>query len=319
MSTPAVSVIIPVFNRRALIRDAVSSALTEGSRVPLEVIVVDDCSTDDTWDVVSSFGDSVRPLRLPRNGGQSAARNAGLDLARGRYVKFLDSDDLLAGGHLEKEVARAENESADIVVSGWSDRYADGSTRDWNAPEFHSIVDDVLAGIAVPTSAALYLREKGARWDESLRKLDDWDFFSQSALGATTIATESGVAYWMCDHAGQRATDVSMLINAREHHIILRKIEERLAAEGKLTESRRRRLAQYYYKEMRVLSIYDREGFEKAMRHIFELDRRFRPVDEEGQAWMRVAARLFGPRRAILLHSRLKMFARSLRRSSQPV
>jgi glycosyltransferase involved in cell wall biosynthesis len=310
MTAPLVSIVIPVYNRPALVREAIASALTEGARVPLEVIVVDDCSTDETWDVLAGYGATIRAARLARNSGQAAARNQGLDLAGAPYVKFLDSDDLLATGHLEREVACAEADGADIVVSGWGEHLANGTSRTWDAPHFDAIVDDVLAGIAVPTTSALYRRERCARWDPSLRKLDDWDFFCQSALGVATISTSEGVAYWMREHAGARATSAPMLANAREHHVILGKIERRLAAAGQLTERRRKRLAQYYYKEMRVLSLHDRPAFEEAMRHIFELDPRFRPVDEERQAWMRLAARILGPRRAILMHSRIKRWLR---------
>ena len=306
MAGPLVSIVIPVYNRPALIGEAIASALQEGTSVPLEVIVVDDCSTDETWDLLTGYGQAIRAARLPRNSGQSAARNHGLDLAAARYVKFLDSDDVLAPGHLELEVDLAESGGADIVVSGWGDRFADGRTREWTAPRFHSIVDDVLAGIAVPTSSALYRRERCVRWDAALKKLDDWDYFCQSALGAATIATVEGVAYWIREHAGARATDATMLANAREHHIILHKIEERLASMGELTEPRRKRLAQYFYKELRVLSLHDRPAFEEAVRHIAELDGRFRPVDEERQPWMRLAARLLGTRRAVLLHSAIK-------------
>ena len=294
-----ISVIIPVFNRPQLVPEAIESALGEAS----EIVVVDDCSTDDTWDVVNSIS-GVRAIRMERNSGQSAARNVGLDAARGKYVKFLDSDDLLIRGHLAKELQRGEAESADIVMSGWR------VERDYEPPMFDNVIDDVLAGKAVPTSAALYLRSKAVRWDPALRKLDDWDYFCQSALGARTIAREPGVSYVMREHGGERATNVSMLANAREHHAILMKVEKRLEAEGKLTDARRRRLAQYYYKEIRVLCLNDREAFEAAMRHIDELDPRFRPIDEERQWWMRVSARVVGARRAVLLHSALKRLLR---------
>ena len=294
-----ITIIIPVFNRPQLVREAIESALGEAS----EIIVVDDCSTDETWDVVNSFS-GVRAIRMERNSGQSAARNAGLEAARGKYVKFLDSDDVLIAGHLAKELQRAETESAEIVVSGWRE---DG---DYEAPVFENIVDDVLAGKAVPTSAALYLRSKAVRWDPALRKLDDWDYFCQNALGATKIAREPGVSYWMREHGGARATNVTMFANAREHHAILMKIEKRLEAEGKLTDARRRRLAQYYYKEIRVFCLNDRDAFENAIAHIYELDARFRPVDEERQWWMRLTARVLGARRAVLLHSTLKRLLR---------
>src|SRR5437899_3440216 len=140
MTAPLVSIVIPVYNRPALVREAIASALAEGARVPLEVIVVDDCSTDDTWDVIAGYGAAIRAARLERNSGQGAARNRGLDLASAPYVKVLDSDDLLAAGHLEREVACAEADGADIVVSGWGEHLADGTSRTWEAPHFDAIV-----------------------------------------------------------------------------------------------------------------------------------------------------------------------------------
>src|ERR1043165_7494041 len=125
MTAPPVSIVIPVYNRPALVREAIDSALAERG---VEVIVVDDCSTDDTWDALARYGDAIRAVRLPRNSGQSAARNHGLDLATAKYVKFLDSDDLLAAGHLDAEVALAESTGAEIVASGWGEHRVDGRT-----------------------------------------------------------------------------------------------------------------------------------------------------------------------------------------------
>jgi hypothetical protein len=118
----------------------------------------------------------------------------------------------------------------------------------------------------------------------------------------------------MREHGGARMTHTTMLANAREHHRILEKIEERLAADGQLTPPRRRRLAQYFYKEMRVLSLYDRPAFDAAAVHIRELDPYFQPRDEEQQRLMRVLARLVGFRNAILLHSAIKRAVKRERR-----
>ena len=307
MTEPLVSIVIPVYNRGVLVREAIASALAEGKDVPLEIVVIDDASTDDTWDVVRT--QDVRALRMERNGGQSAARNRGLDESRGTYVKYLDSDDVLTPGHLEREVRALQGLRADIAVSGWISE-TPHTTREYQPPRFVSIVDDVLAGLAVPTSSALYVRRTDWRWDPALRKLDDWDYFVQAALGASRIATVDGAAYRMRDHAGPRATEAGLLVNAREHHRILYKMEERLARDGLLTEARRRRLAQYFYKELRVLSLLDRPAFEAGLAHIFTLDPRFAPRDEERQWWMRLAARFLGTRRAILLHGVVKTAVR---------
>ena len=299
---PAVSILIPVYNRESLIGGAVASALGEPEA---EVIVVDDGSTDGTWDVISRLADPrVRAMQMERDGGQSAARNRGLEAARGKYVKFLDSDDLLVPGHLARELAAIGD--ADIAVSGWIRVEPDGREREWPVPHFTATVDDLLAGKAVPTSAALYRRRDDWRWDPDLRKLDDWDYFAQAALGAATIVSVDGPAYRWREHGGTRASDVTMLHNARELVRILEKIELRLAARGELSEARRKRLAQYLYKELRVLSLHDRDAFERVLGHIHELDPKFAPRDEERQWWMRAAARILGTRRAVLLHSAIK-------------
>jgi glycosyltransferase involved in cell wall biosynthesis len=310
-----VDIIIPVYNRAALVHEAIESALSAAKEVSVAIIVVDDASTDGTWDSLHAYdgNPAVRCLQMPANGGQSAARNLGIDAATGTYVKFLDSDDILTPGHLGAEVHALETTGGDIAVAGWHSD-ANGKTSTYDAPVFHNIVDDVLAGLAVPTSAALYVRHAEWRWDPALRKLDDWDYFCQAALRAKRIVTVEGPAYTMREHGGARMTNTTMLANAREHHRILEKIEERLAADGVLTPSRRRRLAQYFYKEMRVLSLHDRHTFDAAAVHIRELDPDFQPRDEEQQRMMRVLARLLGFRNAILLHSSIKRALKRERR-----
>jgi len=301
-----VSIIIPVYNRATMVREAIESALRDASEVPLEIVVVDDASTDGTWGSLRAYENPrIRRVRMDANGGQSAARNRGLDVASGTYVKFLDSDDVLLRGHLAAEVLALQSSGADIAVSGWRAE-SNGKTTIFAAPVFHEIVDDVLAGIAAPTSSALYVRRPDWRWDPALRKLDDWDYFCQAALGANQIVTVEGPAYDMREHAASRATHTTMLANAREHHRILQKIEERLSAGGLLTTPRRRRLAQYYYKELRVMSLHDRSAFDAAAEHIRALDPSFQPRDEEQQQLMRIMARVFGFRNAVLLHSAIK-------------
>jgi glycosyltransferase involved in cell wall biosynthesis len=312
-----VDIIIPVYNRAALVREAIDSALNAAPDVPVEIVVVDDASTDGTWDCLNAYDDPrIRCFRMESNGGQSAARNRGLDAARGTYVKFLDSDDILMPGHLSAEVLALETTGAGIAVSGWCSE-SKGSTVSFGAPVFGTIVDDVLTGLAVPTSAALYQRRPDWRWDPALRKLDDWDYFCQAALGANQIVTVDGAAYLMREHAGARMTNTSMLANAREHHRILQKLEERLSSEGLLTAPRRQRLAQYFYKEMRVLSLHDRDAFETGAAHIRSLDPSFQPRDEEQQRLMRILARLLGFRNAILLHSALKSLVKGTERDTR--
>ncbi|HVN87181.1 MAG TPA: glycosyltransferase [Candidatus Binatia bacterium] len=89
---PSISVIIPTFNRRDLVCEAVESVLAQRD-ADLELIVVDDGSTDETDAALARFGDRLRCVRQD-NRGVSAARNAGVRHARGKWIAFLDSDDL---------------------------------------------------------------------------------------------------------------------------------------------------------------------------------------------------------------------------------
>ena len=103
MERPLLSVVIPTWNRAQLVCEAIESALGQGDGV--EIIVVDDCSTDDTADLTKRFASGINFLRLPRRGGVGAARNASARLARGKLLAFLDSDDLWLPSKLDAELA----------------------------------------------------------------------------------------------------------------------------------------------------------------------------------------------------------------------
>jgi glycosyltransferase involved in cell wall biosynthesis len=110
-----ISVVIPTFNRARIVGDAIGGAITEAGEDG-EVIVVDDGSTDDTSQVLAAFGGAIRVIRL-ENGGAPRARNAGIRAARGRYVKFVDSDDLVPVGAFSSMLAQtAEASSRDILL-----------------------------------------------------------------------------------------------------------------------------------------------------------------------------------------------------------
>ncbi|MBL9036269.1 MAG: glycosyltransferase family 2 protein [Rhodospirillaceae bacterium] len=100
---PAVTILIPVFNRAAMVIEAVESCLAQDWR-PLEVLVVDDGSTDDPAAALRNFGSTVRVQRQS-NGGVASARNAGIAAARGDFIHFLDSDNLLEPDAISAKLA----------------------------------------------------------------------------------------------------------------------------------------------------------------------------------------------------------------------
>ena len=116
--SPVVSVIIATYNKSATLRHAVHSVLWQ-TLTDFELLVVGDGCTDDSAEVVASFGDPrVRWVNLATNSGyQSAPTNAGLRLARGKYVAYLNHDDLWLPDHLRLLVEHIESSGTDAVYS----------------------------------------------------------------------------------------------------------------------------------------------------------------------------------------------------------
>jgi glycosyltransferase involved in cell wall biosynthesis len=310
---PSVSVVIPTHNRaRHLLHTLESVFSQESDELLIETIVVDDCSTDQTQSVLAVHAGKICVQRLETNQGAGGARNAGLKLATGKYVKFLDSDDVLCPGTLRDELRQAQESAADMLISAWGIVQIDdrlvvipGTERLFPPPEMLPLPDTVLMGRAAPTSAVLYRREyiQNLWWDTSIRCPDDWHFFCQAALRYGRIATRSAQAYWLRDHAGPRASIAGMLTYARGHHSVLHHIEDTLASQNLLTPERKKRLAQYYYKQIYVFAMHDAEAFNRAAAHILDLDPTFQPVAHERRRSMRLLSRLVGFRRAIRLYA----------------
>lgn len=104
--TPSISVIIPTYNRAELLRRTLTSVLAQ-TVAPLEILVADDGSTDDTPGVLREFAGRVSILRLPHRGLPAVSRNAALRQARGAWVAFVDDDDLWQPDKLERQLALA--------------------------------------------------------------------------------------------------------------------------------------------------------------------------------------------------------------------
>jgi glycosyltransferase involved in cell wall biosynthesis len=101
---PLISCVVPLFNAERYIREALNSILAQTYR-PIEIVVVDDGSTDRSAQIVVSYGDRVRYL-FQHNAGPAAARNRGLSAAHGEFIAFLDADDLWHPDKLSKQMAR---------------------------------------------------------------------------------------------------------------------------------------------------------------------------------------------------------------------
>lgn len=115
-----VSIIVPIYNSASYLEKCVRSIL-EQSCADFELLLIDDCSTDGSYEKIQKFAGAdrrVRCFRTRQNGGPSAARNMGLDNASGDWITFVDSDDCIEKNYLENLLKTAEGCQADIAVCG---------------------------------------------------------------------------------------------------------------------------------------------------------------------------------------------------------
>jgi glycosyltransferase involved in cell wall biosynthesis len=117
LNSPLVSIIIPCFNDTLTLSEAIHSALSQ-TYENKEVIVIDDGSTDNCLEIIKSFGKNIRWETGPNRGG-CAARNRGIEIARGEIIQFLDADDLLRPSKLSIQVPLLQSKTSDIVFCDW--------------------------------------------------------------------------------------------------------------------------------------------------------------------------------------------------------
>jgi len=181
------SVVIPVFDRAGPLKNAIRSVLAQSCR-DFEIVVVDDGSADNPEAVVNEIADPRIRFARQKNRGASAARNAGIDLAIGEFVAFLDSDDRFLPHHLEAMRAQLRNTQDTAAFSPViMDR---GQGREWIKPPRGPRAGENMADYLlrdrgfVPTDTLVVPRELAARvrYDESIALGDDKDFAIRLAL-----------------------------------------------------------------------------------------------------------------------------------------
>ena len=238
-----VSVVIPAHNAAPFLRETVESALAQ-SWPSVEVIVVNDGSTDGTAAVLASFGDRIRVVGQ-RQSGVAVARNRGAAAARGTWLAFLDADDVWLPHKLERQLASAETRTHFI----YSDRINIGHLA--GLPEIQSdlqylyegaVFAEVLLGNVITTSSVVMRRSTfdalgGFSEDPDLPPAEDWDLWLRvAAHHRIDVCREPLVKYRL--HAAGASQNPDRMNRAR-----IRVVERalRLPAAQRLPASVRRR------------------------------------------------------------------------------
>jgi glycosyltransferase involved in cell wall biosynthesis len=203
---PLVSIVIPCFNDEGFLGEAIESALAQ-THAEVEVIVVDDGSTDGSGELARSFGSRVRVTRKP-NGGLSSARNRGVDIARGDYVTFLDSDDILMPEFVAKTASLLDVKP----TVGWVYVQLEYFGRETGLSDFPPFNIEQLVERNYLRATALIRTElcKRVRFDEKLRTgWEDWDFFlSLAQRGEIGLLLDEPLMFYRKHPEGDRMTDV---------------------------------------------------------------------------------------------------------------
>jgi succinoglycan biosynthesis protein ExoO len=202
------SVIIPAYNVSGTVERAIRSAAAQ-TLPPFEILVIDDCSTDNTVEVVQALAREIPSLRLystPVNGGPSAARNVGLRAAKGDWIGLLDADDAWKPGRLQRLLEVAIATSADFVADDlvmW-DAVADAQLKPnyyklsesrkqitlldmFRAEDNFDFSKKVAYGLMKPICRRAFLVGHKLEYDESLDFAEDLALYAESLLNGAKI------------------------------------------------------------------------------------------------------------------------------------
>lgn len=200
MDNPKVSILIPAYNSEEFIGETLQSCVDQ-TYPNVEIIVVDDGSTDRTLSIVKEWKQNYSRIKVyaQQNSGACVARNLAFEKSSGQYIMYLDADDIMSDDFVATQVATIESEAdVDIAISGWSDFHDNvNDARKEIIPVYHDyehgldlLLDLWTTGSMLATSNYLVKRkliENSDGWNVELLKNQDGEFFCRILLAADKI------------------------------------------------------------------------------------------------------------------------------------
>jgi glycosyltransferase involved in cell wall biosynthesis len=212
-------VITPCYNGARFLAQTLESALAQ-TRLPLEILVVDDGSTDDSARIAESFGAPVRVMRQP-NQGESVARNTALSEARGSHVLFLDADDLLEPTSISRLTEVLTGRDNGVAIMGCAlfaeDPALPYATRLPDTPTFYpAIIESNLAPPHCWLTPIEMVRQAGGFYAE-LRWFEDWDLWWRVGLLDPVLVPVLHLGALYRRHPGSQLATTKLADQARGH------------------------------------------------------------------------------------------------------
>lgn len=205
-----ISIVITCYNYGHFVEGCLQSVFAQ-TYTDYEVILVDDGSTDDTEARVQPFIQKIKYIRQ-KNGGQANAKNRGVNEARGRFIAFLDADDLWQPDKLEKQIALFTDDKVGVVYSRQSfideqgQAVQRGRRRTTMLPKSGKVTADLFMDNFVPFSSSLVRSEcfmKFGDFDESLAMGIDWDLWLRFSTGYYFSYMDEPLLIYRIGHSGQ--------------------------------------------------------------------------------------------------------------------
>ncbi|MDJ0693925.1 glycosyltransferase [Mastigocoleus sp. MO_188.B34] len=275
-----VSIIIPCFNR---LREAIDSCLKQ-TYPQIEIIVIDDGSTDNSLDIIKSYNNQVIWESFSKNRGGCCARNHGFEISKGEYIQFLDADDYILPEKITRQVDFLELTGNDVVYGDWRHQL--------NLPDGTSILEEIkisgqqeniLASLISNwwTAVASILHNRSAvensdGWDENLAIVQDKDFFISVVMSGAKVAYQPG-----CYSIYRRYGNVTVSTTSKSrwlegHHIVLKKVEHQLLKSHNLCDLYRDAIALCYFKLARESLFCDYSSYLKFLEEALAIKPNFK-------------------------------------------
>jgi glycosyltransferase involved in cell wall biosynthesis len=288
-----VSIIIPCYNAQDFLAEALVSAFKQ-TYPRIEIIVIDDGSTDGTAELIRSYG-SCLTAEFGPNRGASAARNRGTALARGGFTQYLDADDLLTADAVERRVAILEETGADVAYSDWEELVEVEPGAFELQERITRRIEDVHADLEIalitdfwaPPAALTYRRalvDQIGGWKEWLPIIQDARFLQDAGLVGGKFAHAQGVGARYRVYRGASLSRRSSLAFVQDVFRNACDLQRMFEARGEINVEQRRVLAQIYDYAARSLFFQDRIAFRECAVRLQQVAPGFQLT------WPRVAA-----------------------------
>lgn len=279
-----VSIIIPCYNAEKWLREAIDNCLNQ-TYSPIEIIVIDDGSTDNSLEIIKSYGEKLI-WETGQNRGGNYARNRGFALSQGNYIQYLDADDYLLPEKIEKQVRCLKETGSDVIYGDWRyQKHLPDGTFFLDEIQVCGPKEDFLEALLsdrgwIAPMALLFTRdivESSGGWDEELKAGQDRDFFISVALTGAKFVYQPG-----CNSIYRRYGNVTVSTSNKanwlENHLhLMAKIERKLNQSKLFSEKYQKALAHdYFFKATAWCHYLDYSLYHQFLKKVTMLDPNFK-------------------------------------------